>query len=111
MSGLSLLLLDARGIYIPRDFVTGCAIECKEEDRQAAIDGKAWQGINAADVISCMNPEDEYYWEAWDSILSNVYWIDENGNRWQLHQDGDLWAYCEELMTDEEKANLVIGSH
>ena len=26
----------------------------------------------------------------------------ENGNAWHLYQDGDLWAYCPELMSNEE---------
>lgn len=95
------LLSDARGIYIPRDFVQGFAIECKEEDKQAAIDGKAWKGIKANDVIVCNDPDHEWYWDAWDSILNNAYWIDSEGHKWTLHQNGNLWAIRDD-MTEEE---------
>jgi len=39
-------------------------------------------------------------------ILNNARYTDKNGNVWRLMQDGDLWAYCFELMTDEEKENF-----
>lgn len=35
-----------------------------------------------------------------DSILLIVN--SQHGRRWQLYQDCDLWAYCDELMTDDE---------
>lgn len=104
--GIVHLLSDARGIYIPRDFVNGFAIECKEEDKEEAKSGKAWQGITAENVINCQDHYGEWYWEAWDSILNSAYWTDENGNKWELYQDGDLWAICYDLLTDEEKKNF-----
>lgn len=42
------------------------------------------------------------YWETWKSVLNNAYHIDEEGNRWTLHQDGDLFAVCPELISDSE---------
>lgn len=104
--GIVHLLSDARGIYIPRDFVQNFAIECKEEDREEAKNGKVWHGITAENVVDCQDPYNEWYWEAWESILNNAYWIDTNGFRWCLYQDGDLWAICYELLTDEEKENF-----
>lgn len=90
MSGIQFLLSDARGIYIPRDFVTG-------------FDMAKWQGISENDISDCENPENYYYWDSWEMILNNAKHTDKNGNVWRLMQDGDLWAYCFELMTDEEK--------
>ena len=90
MSGIQLLLSDARGVYIPRDFVTG-------------FDLTKWVGISENDAKDCENPENDYYWDSWEIILNNARHTDENGNVWRLMQDGDLWAYCIELMTDEEK--------
>lgn len=93
MSGLKLLLSDARGIYIPRDFVTG-------------FDLSKWTGIDLGDVAFCQDPENEWYWEAWESILNSASHLDDDGNVWRLYQDGDLWAYCEELMSEEEKLSF-----
>jgi len=93
MSGIQLLLSDARGIYIPRDFVTG-------------FDLTGWKGIPEDAVKDCENPENEYYWDSWEMILNNATYTDKNGNVWRLIQDGDLWVYCFELMTDEEKSNF-----
>ena len=89
-----LLLSDARGQYIPRDFVEGF-------DREAWSCGAnhnwAW-GV-------CRDPDDEDYWEAWQEIL--MYAQYKCGDHvWVLHQDGDLWAVCPELMTNEEKRNF-----
>lgn len=92
MSGIQLLLSDARGIYIPRDFA-----EC--------FDVKEW-GIDSKYVSRLSSPNNEWYWDNWDVVLNNAKHTDKKGNVWQLWQDGDLWAICLELMTDEEKANF-----
>jgi len=85
--GLELLLDGRRGVYIPRDFAMFIQDmdNVTEEDKQ----------------ILSAGPDHQWYWETWDDVLgkasSNI-----NGKIWRLYQDGDLWAYCEELMTDEE---------
>ena len=92
MSGIQLLLSDSRGIYIPANFV-----ECFNM-QQWHIDEK---------YISLLNsPNNELYWDYWDVVLDNAYFIDDKGNKWHLWQDGDLWAICPVLMTDEEKQNF-----
>ncbi|MGO3281540.1 MAG: hypothetical protein ACTIKC_01970 [Psychrobacter sp.] len=48
----------------------------------------------------------EWYWEAWQTIEDNAYLLDDNGNKYTLLLDGDLWLVCYELMTDEEKLNF-----
>ena len=96
MSGMNLLLSDSRGIYIPRDF---------------ADFGEHWRGVSAEDLaILAAGPEHEQYWDAWDSILYTATYVDEKENVWHLHQDGDLWAICEALMSDEEYYNFY-GEH
>lgn len=99
MSGLNLLLNDSRGVYIPRDF---------------ADFGEHWAGVKEEDLeILRRGPDHENsqnYWDVWDSILYNATYVDENQNVWSLYQDGDLWAYCESLMTDEEYYNF-FGEH
>jgi len=91
MSGMMLLLDGSRGVYIPRDF-------------NDCFSMKSWNiEDNDSDLaILREGPENEWYWEAWDSILTRAVYIDGNGHCWYLYQDGDLWAYCRELMTDEE---------
>ena len=89
MSGLSLLVSDSCGVYVPLRFVTD-------------MDLAQWSGIRDEDVkILEAGPDAEWYWEAWDSVLGSAY-ANINGKVWRLSQDGDLWAYCEELMSDEE---------
>jgi len=91
LPAVALLLSDARGIYIPRDFVQG-------------FDLTRWQGITQENIDACSNPENEWYWDAWTSICDNATFT-ENGHVWRLEQNGDLWACCVELMSDEEKIN------
>lgn len=92
MHAVELLLSDARGIYIPRDFVTG-------------FDLTLWKGIKEGDAMICENPEHEWYWDAWTEILDNAT-FEQDGKTWRIYQDGDLWALCFEEMTEEEKANF-----
>ena len=91
-----LLLSDARGIYIPRDFAS---------DFNFGEDG--WQGVSQEDREDLSDPENEWYWEMWDKVLSNAHYIDElSGKVYHLYQDGDLWAVCFPSLTDEEKRNF-----
>ena len=91
-----LLLSDARGIYIPRDFA-----------QDFDFDADGWQGVSAEDRAILSDPENDWYWETWDKVLGNAYYIDEvSGWVYHLHQDGDLWALCFPQLTDEEKRNF-----
>lgn len=94
-TGIHLMLSDARGVYIPRDFVQGINLE-------------VWQGISAWAREACdKGPDDNPdYWDAWSDILDNAKRIDADGNSWFLLQDGDLWVYCVELMTIREKLDF-----
>lgn len=96
MSGVELLLNDSRGIYIPQNFAENFNMDqwgVRDEDRDILL-----LGPNDA--------ENEWYWEVWENVLSNASYIDEKGNHWHLWQEGDLFAYCSELMTDEEYVNF-----
>ena len=95
MSGIEILLSDSRGVYIPRDF----AMYFEDMD-----------GVSAEDMeILKAGPDAENYWDAWDCVLQNAT-ATHNGNVWRLYQDGDLFAYCEALMTDEEYYGF-FGEH
>lgn len=88
------LLSDARGQYIPRDFV-----ECFNL-ADWGIDPESWAAITCAE-----GPDNHDYWEAWDEILNKAEYR-EGEHVWRLYQDGDLWALCDELMSEEEKQNF-----
>lgn len=88
--GLVLLLTDARGIYIPRDFIQG-------------FDG--WQGITEWQGEQLQNPDNNFYWDAWADVL-NTATYEKDGHTYRLMQDGDLWAYCIELMPEEEQLSF-----
>lgn len=88
-SGMACLLNDGHGIYIPAKF-----IEC--------YCGESWN-VTADDQKELSSPDKKYYWETWDSVLAYAVYTDADGNKWHLHQDGDLFAVCYELLTDEEK--------
>ena len=91
-----LLLSDARGIYIPRDFA---------RDFNFDVDG--WQGVSQEDRDALSDPENEGYWDTWDKVISNAHYTDpSSGKVYHLYQDGDLWAVCFPSLTDEEKRNF-----
>ncbi len=91
---IDLLLSDARGVYIPRDF-------CEEFNiTMWGLDPESWE------VQTCKaGPDTDGYWDAWTEILDKAkYKLKED--TYTLHQDGDLFAMCYERMTDEEKCNF-----
>jgi hypothetical protein len=91
MSGMTLLITDAAGVYIPQRFAENYFLGnwgFKDGDKDV-------------ETISA-GPTAEWYWDAWDEILSRAVHRDASGHIWTLHQDGDLWAVCVDLMTDEE---------
>ena len=93
LDNVEILLSDARGIYIPRDFDQG-------------FDLTKWTGINESDVEILQDPENEFYWESWESVLNNAKFTSDDGRTFSLWHDGDLFAICYEMMTDEEKHNF-----
>lgn len=93
LDNVEILLSDARGIYIPRDFVQG-------------FDLTRWEGISESDIEILQDPENEWYWDSWESVLNNARFTADDGRVFSLWQDGDLFAICYEEMTDEEKHNF-----
>ena len=67
---------------------------------------EAWQGPSQESIDACKEgPDNEWYWDAWQGVLDNATWT-KDGYTWRLHQDGDLWAVCDDLMDDEEFENF-----
>lgn len=91
METLKYIMSDAHGIYIPKNFV-----ELFE-----------WEGIDPKDrEILLDGPDHLDYWEAWDSVLESAFYQEKiNGNdgyRWTLHQDGDLFAVRSDHQWEDE---------
>ena len=94
MSGVEILLSDNRGVFIPQDFVRNYDVVCWGFDE------------NDEDILILrQGPDNEFYWEAWNSVLTRAKY-ERDGNVWLLNQDGDLFAYCEALMTTEESVEF-----
>jgi hypothetical protein len=81
----ALVLLDSHGVYIPQLWCSGIT----EPECEALH-------VRWSDVQTCqLGPGEEWYWEAWQSILDDCYMVDDRGTKWTLHQDGDLWEVPE----------------
>lgn len=77
-----LILDEHRGIYIPRDFASTIQHEFIKDYEKFADD-----------LSICLNPDHEYYWEAWQNILDNMQInLMGDGVYYSLYQDGDLFA-------------------
>lgn len=92
MMNIEILCDSAHGQYIPNIMIN-------------RLIGANW-------IVDCNNMEDlqnvdcEHYWETWDQVLNNAEFVDQNGDKWFLHHDGDLFAYCPDLMSEQEKNNF-----
>jgi len=96
------ILSDARGTYIPRDFLTDQYNDIAREHC------RAW-GLtesNESEWLDATNPDSEGYWDAWEWVCNHAKFTADNGDTYRLYQDGDLWGICYERMTDEERANF-----
>ena len=73
----------AAGIYIPQEF-------CQSYNPQDWGFNK-----NDQDWETCRRgPDEEYYWDSWDTILSNAH-ITLDGQIFTLYQDSDLFLVGE----------------
>ena len=95
MSGIEILLNDSRGVYIPQNFAENFIMS----DWGVADDTRDI-------LLAGPTSENEWYWEAWEQVLNNASYVDAGLNTWRLWQEGDLFAYCVELMSDQEYADF-----
>lgn len=95
IQAVNCLMDGAWGIYIPNVFVKDYTMS------RWGLDPESWA------VKTCLaGPNGDCdYWMAWDEIRNKAE-FHQDGHVWCLYHDGDLWAICEELMTDEEKQNF-----
>jgi len=93
MSGIHILINDSHGVYIPQFFA-----------EQFNVEG--WE-VEKGDLdILIAGPEHDLYWDAWNDVTSYASYQDDDGMKWTLYQDGDLFAICEDRMTAEEYKNF-----
>lgn len=75
---IACLVDSAAGIYIPKEFIAGYA------------DGFTGIGKESRETL-LQGPDAEGYWEAWESVMDSAEYIDLDGHKWQLYEDGDLF--------------------
>jgi len=91
---IGILLSDARGVYIPRDFVDLLSPEEREfQEKENGIAPETWEDLS--------DPENENYWEAWQELEGSF--VSENGTR--IYQNGDLYEISLEM--DKEPPEFV----
>jgi hypothetical protein len=91
---VNIILSDARGVYIPRDFVDMLSDEEKEFQEKV-------NGFDSANWIHLSSPDEEYYWEVWNELLNSF--VSENGTR--IYQNGDLYEISPAM--DKEPIEFV----
>jgi hypothetical protein len=90
--GLILFCDASSGRYIPQRFA-------------AEIMPQYLQGVTQDQLNELADPDNEWYWDTWDTVLNNARIVDGDYT-YYLHQDGDLWLVCYELLTEDEKLNF-----
>lgn len=92
-----LWLSDARGIYIPRDFAASF------KDRSKSVSGVSAEDWSILDA----GPDHEHYWEAWDDVLRDACVTDDDGIRFHVYQEGDLWLIPDGMEYDDDSGQFI----
>lgn len=88
MDTIKLLIDEAAGIYIPRNFYEH-------------FDMSTW-GLNVNYFLDLSHPDSDFYWESWDEALNQAKYLDDEGHTWTLYQDGSLFAVRDDHNWDTE---------
>ncbi len=88
---MMLWLSDARGVYIPRDFANSFADRSKHV---TGVSDEDWAILESG-------PDHEWYWDTWNDVEQNAIVTDENGHKYTLYQNGDLWLVPEGMEWDD----------
>lgn len=78
--GAELLVDGLHGIYVPQRFAKN-------------YDMNLWHVKVSDRTFLLRGPDEPLYWETWDDVI-NYAWCEKDGKVYNLHTDGDLWAYC-----------------
>jgi len=92
---MTLILNDARGIYIPRDFTNAVARE-----RVTGISDEDWAILEAG-------PDHEDYWDAWQTVEQDARITDDHGNVYLIWNDSDCWLVPVGMEWSDEEDTFV----
>lgn len=87
---VELLVGSGYGTFIPQHFAEFFA------DVAMGVDGKYFE-------VLLEGPNHHLYWDSWQKVLDEAHFKDRDGNKWELYQDGDLWAFSLEKMSELNK--------
>jgi hypothetical protein len=82
MSTVKLLVDECWGVRIPSRF---CELYAND----------AWN-IKELESQELSDTENPLYWETWESVRTNACFVDEQGYKWSLYQEGSLFAVRED---------------
>lgn len=112
----ALILSDARGQYIPRDWAIEWAHAFGPDYYNGdawtvAPEGRArWERWHNAVAYLRNGPEGDWYWEEWDYVLVSAVGRDAVEGYgpspfagWRLYQGGDVWVYDPDGLTPWEE--------
>jgi len=92
LENAELLIDNHHGIYIPQIFAEFC-------------DTADWH-VSADDAaVLLAGPDHADYWDTWDHVLGTAYYLADDGRRFTLWQDGDLWAVPEDAADADTDAD------
>jgi len=98
MENIVLILSDTRGVYIPRGFVTG--------NDPAVLDTAHCDKWHISLDLAATLLNDPYttesFWDIWVQILESAYFIADDGRKYTLYQDGDLFAIAYDNLTSDQ---------
>lgn len=90
-----LLLSDARGQYIPRDFANEVKRECISGVSSEDLD---YLALGPDDIDEAHMPipgqlahDASFYWDTWSDVLDRAVITDTDGMQYFVYQDGDCW--------------------
>jgi hypothetical protein len=87
-----LLIDENQGVYIPKVF-------CKCCNPQNSY--WVWDYENFYEIL--LDVEHINYWDVWQEVLDNAYYIDPNDNiKYTLYQNNSLWAIPEGYIIPED---------
>jgi hypothetical protein len=86
----------SRGQYIPQAFALSFANRAKNV---TGVDEDTWAILEAG-------PEHEEYWDAWSSI-DNAFIIADNGLRYHVLHDEDVWLVPVGMEWNDKKGSFV----
>ena len=61
-----------------------------------------WSEVDKEDINAVLaGPDNEWYWEAWDSIMDEVKVVDEDGTEYMIMYNEDLWLVPVDISEEE----------